>query len=80
MTSEFDKEFARDMVRLGEAHARETAAPIIAERDALAAENTKMREAIEFTLGLLDGLTSDRFALGDDKPARDKLNAAIGRT
>lgn len=35
-----------------------------------------MVEAIEFTLRLLDNLTTEDFSKGGDKPARDRLEAA----
>src|SRR2546421_722637 len=36
-------------------------------------------EACEFTLELLDDLSTGQFAIGGDRPAREKLAAAIGR-
>ena len=39
----------------------------------------ELLEAAKLALRTLNELTSDRFALGDDKPARDALGAAIAR-
>lgn len=50
---------------------------LAAEIDRLNALNAELVAAIRFTLDLLDGLTSDRFAMGDDKPARDMMRAAL---
>ncbi len=40
-------------------------------------DNENLLEACQFTLNILNELTSEQFSRGEDKPARDKLEDAI---
>ena len=54
-------------------------AELHAERDRLKAREAELVAALEATLKVLDTMTSDDFAHGVDKPARDQARAILAK-